>query len=203
MVQYAIIINAAAQYAGSSQHECRRYKFRFGPTAHLFAPLEAPRLASISWKAIQDFLAYLEAYEDAISAQPSLKPIFWRSCFPASFLRSLMRARILGADVTAVTQLTDEKIRSKLETFAAGTSTVSAEETLADVKKNVRLDSSEPGARLHFMMMCASYLELCDKVGWKIVEKAPKAAIKCGIIPLRPGLGERRRLLTREHAARS
>ena len=70
--------------------------------------------------------------------------------------------------------------------MAAGTKTVSAEEALADVKRNGRLDSSEPDARLRVMMMSASYLELCDKGGWKFVEKAPKAAIKQSISVLQP-----------------
>ena len=143
-------------------------------TAQLFAPSQALRLTSISRKAIEDFLADREAYEDAISAQPSLKPVSWRSCFPASFLRSLVRARIFGADVTDVTQLTDEKIKSKLETFAAGTKTVSEEEALADVKRNVRLDASEPDARLRIIMLSASYLELCDKRGWNSSKRLPR-----------------------------
>lgn len=149
-----------------------------GATANLFAPIQAPRLTSIFRKAIQDFLADRENYEDAISGQPTLKPVSWFSCFGASFLRSLVRARIFSADITEVPGLTDKLIKSKLETFAAGSKKVSAEEAFADVKKKFRLDASEPDARLRVIMLSASYLDLCEKRGWKFVEKAPKTAVK-------------------------
>ena len=157
-----------------------------GASAHLFAPISAPRITSISRRAIQDFLADREAYEDAISAQPGLMAVSWRSCFPASFLRSLVRARIFRKNISDVTDLTDELIKEKLTTFAAGTKTVSADEALADVKRNVRLDATEPDARMRIMMLSASYLELCDKRGWNFIDTAPKAAVKHIVSVLQP-----------------
>ncbi len=41
-----------------------------GTSANLFAPIQAPRLSSISRKAIQHFLAERAHYESAVSAQP-------------------------------------------------------------------------------------------------------------------------------------
>ena len=73
---------------------------------------------------------------------------------------------------------TDEIINEKLEELAGGARTVLAEESLADIKKNVSLDASELDANLRVLMLSASYLELCNKRGWKFVEKAPKAAVK-------------------------
>lgn len=88
-------------------------------TVHLFAPVKAPCLTSISSNAIQDFLAGRKAYEDAVAAQPSLNPMCWRSSFPATFLRPLVRARMFGAGVTEVSQLSVDTINAKLESFAA------------------------------------------------------------------------------------
>ncbi len=51
------------------------------------------------------------------------------------------------------------------------------DDALADVKRNVRLDVSEPDARLRILMLQTSYLELCERRGWTFVEKALKAAI--------------------------
>lgn len=60
-----------------------------GVTAHLFAPVQAPRLASISRTAIQDFLANRHSYVDAVAAQRSLNAVSWRSSFLSTFLWSL------------------------------------------------------------------------------------------------------------------
>ena len=39
---------------------------------------------------------------------------------------------------------------------------VSYDEAMADVKRNVLLDASEPDARIRVIMLQASYIELCD-----------------------------------------
>ena len=157
-----------------------------GAPARLFAPIQAPKIIKISRKAIQDFLADREAYEDAIEAQSGMNPVPWRSCFPASYLRSLVRARIFGAAITDVANLTDEIIKEKLLELTGGPRTVSAEEALAEVKRNILLDASEPDASLRVLMLSASYLELCDKRGWNFVEKAPKVAVKHILSVLQP-----------------
>ena len=88
--------------------------------------------------------------------------------------------------LTQVTQLTDEVIKSKLEEIAGTSRSVSVESASADVKRNVRLDSNEPDARLRILMLSASYLKLCEKRGWKFVETSQKAAIKHVISVLQP-----------------
>ena len=83
-------------------------------SAHLFVPIPAPRLKSISRKAIQNFLAERTQYEAAVNAQPGINAISWAGCFDAIFLRSLIRARIFGADVKEETDFTDKIIKKKL-----------------------------------------------------------------------------------------
>ena len=152
----------------------------------LFAPIVAPRIKSISREAVLAFQAAREAYEDACSSQPGMKAVSYRSCFNPIFLKSLIRARAFGSDVKNVGDLTDEKIKSKLEDVSGCTRTVSVESTLNDVKAHVRLDVNEPDARLRILMLSASYLELCERRGWKFVETSPKAAIKHIISVLQP-----------------
>ena len=147
-------------------------------SVHLFAPIEAPRLKSISRKAIQHFLAERSQYEAAVKAQPGINAISWAGCFDAIFLRSLIRARIFGADVKEETDLTDKIIKKKLLELSGASKSVSFEEALADVKRNCRLDASEPDAKLRILMLKTSYIELCERRGWKFYENAQKAAIK-------------------------
>ncbi len=40
---------------------------------------------------------------------------------------------------------------------------MSFDDALADVKRNIRLDVSEPDARLRILMLQTSYLELCQE----------------------------------------
>ena len=149
-----------------------------GISANLFAPVQAPRLQSISRKAIQYFLAERASYEAAVAAQPGLLPVPWSTCFDAFFLRSLVLSRVFGNNVTAISQLTDELIKSKLEEFCGAIKYVSYDEAMADVKRNVRLDVSEPDARIRVIMLQASYIELCERRGWNFFEKAQKAAVE-------------------------
>ena len=155
-----------------------------GTSGTLFAPIQAPRLKSISRKAIQSFLAERMQYEAAVQAQPGINAISWAGCFDAIFLRSLIRARIFGAEVKDVTDLTDSLIKSKLEELSGTSKSTSYEEALADVKRNCRLDSSEPDARIRILMLQTSYIELCERRGWKFYENAQKAAIKqiCSVL---------------------
>lgn len=163
-----------------------------GGTAHLFAPIQAPKIKSIARKAVQSFLADREAYEDAISGQVGLVAVSYRSCFAATYLKSLIRARVFGAEIKKVAELTDEIIKDKLDEIAGTSRSVSVESALADVKRNVKLDANEPDARLRILMLSASYLELCEKRGWNFIETSQKAAIKHIISVLRPaGLKQR------------
>ena len=141
-------------------------------TFHLFTPIQAPKIKSISRKAIQDFLADREAYEDLVAAQRGISAISYRSCFTDSYLKSLIRARFLGAEITVASELTDELIKSKLEQVAGNSRSASVESALADGKRNVELDPNEPDARLRIVMLSAPYLELCGKRGWNFVENS-------------------------------
>lgn len=149
-----------------------------GAVRHMFAPIQAPRIKSFTRKAVQTFLAEREAYEDAVDAQPGVKAVSYRSCFQASFLSSLVKSRMFGSEVKVLSDLTDDILKAKLQQIAGRSRTVSVEQAFADVKRNVRMDASEPDARLRVMILSASYIELCEKRGWEFVEKAPKAAIK-------------------------
>ncbi len=42
---------------------------------------------------------------------------------------------------------------------------MSFDDALADVKRNVRLEVSEPDARLRILMLQTIYLELCERHG--------------------------------------
>ena len=61
---------------------------------------------------------------------------------------------------------------------------VSYDDYLADVKRNCTLDVSEPDARLRILTLQTSYIELCERRGWKFFETAQKAAIKhlCAVL---------------------
>ena len=157
-----------------------------GVSGTLFAPIQAPRLKSISRKAILDFLAERSQYEAAVCAQPGINAISWAGCFDAIYLRSLVRARIFGAQFKEVADLTDDVIKSKLKELAGQPKSVSFEEALADVKRNCRLDSSEPDARIRILMLQTSYVELCERRGWRFYENAQKAAIRQIIAVLQP-----------------
>ena len=149
-----------------------------GGTAHLFAPISAPRIKSISRKAVQDFLAEREAYEDAVASQPGLVAVSFRSCFTASYLKSLFLACLFGAEVKELKDLTDVTLKAKLEEIAGKSKNVTVDQALAEVKRHVKLDANEPDARLRIMMLSALYLELCEKRGCEFVEKSQKAAAR-------------------------
>ena len=155
-------------------------------TGHLFAQIQAPKIKSISRKAMQDFLADREAYEDLVAAQRGISAVPYRSCFTASYLKSLIRARFFGAEIAVVSELTDELIKSKLEKVAGTSRSASVESAIADVKRNVELDSNEPDARLRIVMLSASYLELCGKRASNFVENSRKEGIKHIIFVVQP-----------------
>ena len=155
-------------------------------SGNLFVPIQAPRLNSISRKAIQHFLAERASYEAAVAAQPGLLPVSWAGCFNAIFLRSLLRARIFGSEITNINALTDDIIKNKLMHLVSGSKHVTYDEAMADVKRNVRLDASEPDARLRILMLQTSYMELCERRGYNFVEEAPEAAVQHLIAVLQP-----------------
>ncbi len=72
----------------------------------------------------------------------------------------------------------DDVIKNRLCNLVGGSKPVSLDDALTDVKRNVRLDVSEPDARIRILTLQTSYLELCERRGWTFVEKATKAAIK-------------------------
>lgn len=140
-------------------------------SAHLFAPPSHPKIKAISRNAIQDFLAERAQYEVSIEAQHGLKPVSWAGCFDALFLRSLLKGRIFGAQNTTIEQLSDNVIKARLESLASATKHVSFDEAMVDVKRNIRLDASEPDARLRVLMLQTSYVSLCEKRGWNKLTK--------------------------------
>ncbi len=113
-------------------------------------------------------------------------PMFWAGSISAIFLRSLLRARIFGQGYTDINDLTDDFIKNRHFNLVGGRNPVSFHDALADVKRKVRPDVSEPDARLRILMFQTSYLELCERRGWTFVEKAPKAAIKNLVAVLQP-----------------
>ncbi len=155
-------------------------------TAQLFAPIQPPKIKSISRKSVQDFLAAREAYVDAVSVQPGVQPVPLRSCFAGVFLKSLIRARVFGAAVKTLHQCTDTIIMAKLEEISGTVRTVSVEAAHADLKRHGRLDPNEPDARLRVTMLSASYLELCEKRGWEFLENSQEAAVRHIVSVLQP-----------------
>eukprot|EP00171_Calliarthron_tuberculosum_P021097 IDg21097t1 len=73
-----------------------------GARAQPFAPIQAPRICSISRKDVQVFLSERAAYEDAVSGQAGLKPVPYRTCFEAVCLESLVDAQVFGSEVATV-----------------------------------------------------------------------------------------------------
>ena len=157
-----------------------------GTSGNLFAPIQAPRLRSISRKEIQRFLAERAHYESAVAAQPGLIPVSWAGSIDPIFLQSLLVIRIFGEGINDVGDLTDDIIKVKLNELSSGSKPVSADEAMADVKRNVRLDASEPDARIRVLMLQASYVEHCKRRGWDFVNTAPKAAVKHLVAVLQP-----------------
>ncbi len=113
-----------------------------GVSVNLFAPIQEPRLRSISRKAVQHFLAERAHYKSAVCAYPGLTPISWAGSIDAIFLRSLLRARIFGQGYTDVNDLTDDVIKNRLCNLVGGSKPVSFDDTLTELKRNVRLDVS-------------------------------------------------------------
>ena len=183
MDRHSTVITAAARRKSVSRMSGESQD---GARAHLFAPIQAPRIKSVTQKAVLDFLAEREAYENLIASQPGMKPVTYRSCFPASYLKSLVRAEVFGEDIEDVAQLDDTTLRAKLEELAGRARDVSPSEAMALVKKEIRLNAAENCARLRVMLLSASYLDLCEKRGWKFVENSPKTAIKHIIAVLEP-----------------
>lgn len=85
--------------------------------AQPFAPFQAPKLSSISRKAIQAFLAEPTYYDATVKAQPEFKAIWWAGCFDALFLRSVTCARVFGSKITNAEQLFDAIIKADLGLF--------------------------------------------------------------------------------------
>ncbi len=93
---------------------------------------------------------------------------------------------MFGQGYTDVNDLADDIIKNRLCNLVGGSKPVSFDDTLADVKRNIRLDISEPDAHLRILMLKTSYLELCERRGWNLVEKISEAAIKHLVAVLQP-----------------
>lgn len=85
-----------------------------------------------------------------------LVPVWYRSCFAATYLKSLIRDRVFGPEIKQVSDLTDEIIKGKLQEIADSSRSVSVESSFADVKRNVKLDANGPDAGLRILMLSAS-----------------------------------------------
>ncbi len=124
-----------------------------GTSANVFAPVQAPRLTSISLEAIQRFLAERAHYEPAVAAQSGLSPISWAGSIDPIFLQSLLVIRVFGTGFIDISKLTDDIINAKLTVRSSGNKPVSFDEALADIKRNVRLDVAGPDARIRILML--------------------------------------------------
>jgi len=130
-------------------------------SVNTFAFIQHPRITSITRKSIQDFLAQRDA-----------------NCFDGIFLRSLVRARVFGKEIQDIASLTDDLIKTKLTALSSRGKAVSYEEVMADVKRSISLNASEPDARLRILILQTAYLDLCERRGWNFVDEAPKAAVR-------------------------
>lgn len=154
--------------------------------SQLFAPIQTTTIKSLSRKAVQDLLAALEAYEDAVNAETGMSAVLLRSWFAGMFLKSLIRARVFSIDLKNLQDCTDDAIRTSLEEVSGRVRSVSVDADFADVKRHVKLDANESDARLRIVVLSASYLELCEKRGWDFLENSQEAAIKHIISVLQP-----------------
>lgn len=85
---------------------------------------------------------------------------------------------MFGEAIKEVSDLFDHRLKEELQKLAGGARPVSSKQSIADVKRNVKHDASEPDARLLILILSASYIELCDKRGLQLVGKAHNAAVK-------------------------
>ncbi len=92
-----------------------------------------------------------------------------------SFFARCLVPVFFGQGYTDVNDLTYDVIKNRLCNLVGGSKPVSFDDALAYVKRNIRLNVSEPDARLRILMLQTSYLELCERRGWTFVEKAPKS----------------------------
>lgn len=123
---------------------------------NLFASLQAPRLTSISGKAIQTFLTERQGYKAAVNAQLGLNPVAWANCFDAICLCSLVQARIFGVQNATVQSLIDNLSKENLESLTEAISRVSDEDAWANVTRKDRLNASEPDVQLRILILQTS-----------------------------------------------
>ncbi len=123
-----------------------------------------------------------------MSAQPLLTPVSWAGSVDATFLRSLIRALIFVQCYTDVNLLTDVVINKRLCNVVRVSKPVLFDDAPSDVKRNVCLLFSEPDARLRMLILKKSYLELCQRRGWTLVEisESRHQAYRCRLAAARP-----------------
>lgn len=153
-------------------------------TANLFAPIQPPKIKSISRKDIQSFLTVSAAYEHSVEAHPGMKPVPYRSCFDADYLEAILMAEGLGEDIDDASKCTDEVLKAKLSEMLGVTQPADYKPALAEVKKHMRMKSAEDDARKRILMLNIDYLKFCKKRGWDFHKNFQKAAVKhiCAVI---------------------
>lgn len=82
------------------------------------------------------------------------------------------------AKITLVCQRTDAIIKAKIQDIIGSCKSISLETALTNVKYNVKQDPNEPDVRLRIIMLSASYIENCEKLGWKFIDTEPKSFFK-------------------------
>lgn len=79
---------------------------------------------------------------------------------------------------------TDEILKAKLEEIIRKVQRTHHEQSLAEVKKHVRLNTGDDDARNRILILNASYLKFCKKRVWTFYKDAQKASIKhiCAVL---------------------
>lgn len=74
--------------------------------------------------------------------------MYYLSCFDGIYIDALLEIEWFGESVQTLSDLTDDMLKAKLETISGTTQSVSYDEALADVQRNVRLNPNETDAAL-------------------------------------------------------
>lgn len=92
-------------------------------------------------------------------------------------MRSLICAGVSSAEVWDVSDLTDNITNTKQVNLSSGRNPISADEYLADVKRNLYLDASEPDVKLRNIILQISYIALSKLHGRTFYGTTQKAAV--------------------------
>lgn len=152
--------------------------------ANLFAPIQPPKIRTILRKDVQSFLSARDACEHSFEAHPGMNPVSYRSCFDADYLEALVMAEAFGEEVDEVSFCTDEVLKAKLEEIAGAYKNVDYDQELAEVKKHIRMESSEDDPKNRILALNVAYLKFFRKRGWDFYKTSQKAAIQhiCAVL---------------------